>query len=177
MSYNDTIMHMFRNSGKDYNDFGRYEDCREIHHFNYFMVTVLEKFPIPFTIGLCLPNECSLEDLNEFKPFLTKAINSALPNMFEEVKGFAVTPTIEESDVKFVDPKVENDKVLQFDVVSGISCFLIVFFSLMTLIATFLLWSQSRDSLRLRNAANLAENQSGQSPSNQRRPNSSSLSR
>ena len=28
MSYNDTMMHIFRNSGKDYNDFGRYEDCQ-----------------------------------------------------------------------------------------------------------------------------------------------------
>ena len=28
MSYNDTVMHIFRNSGKDYNDFGRYEDCQ-----------------------------------------------------------------------------------------------------------------------------------------------------
>ena len=27
MSYNDTVMHIFRNSGKDYNDYGRYEDC------------------------------------------------------------------------------------------------------------------------------------------------------
>ena len=64
MSYNDTVMHIFRNSGKDYNDFGRYEDCRAIHSFNYFMVTILHKFPIPFTMGICLPNECTLTDLN-----------------------------------------------------------------------------------------------------------------
>lgn len=112
MSYNDTVMHIFRNSGKDYNDFGRYEDCQQIHHFNYFMITLLKKFPIPFTIGLCLPVECKLEDLEEFKPFMTKAINGALPNLFEEVKGFGSVPVVEESDVKFVDPKVENEKVL-----------------------------------------------------------------
>lgn len=63
MSYNDTVMHIFRNSGKDYNDFGRYEDCQEVHHFNYFMIAVLKKFPIPFTMGLCLPQECQMEDL------------------------------------------------------------------------------------------------------------------
>ena len=56
MSYNNTVMHIFRNSGKDYNDFGRYEDCDEIHHFNYFMITVLKKFPVPFAVGLCLPS-------------------------------------------------------------------------------------------------------------------------
>ena len=56
ISYNDTVMHIFRNSGKDYNDFGRYEDCGgDLKNFNYFMVTVLKKFPIPFTMGLCLP--------------------------------------------------------------------------------------------------------------------------
>ena len=55
MTYNNTVMHIFRNSGKDYNDFGRYEDCSDIQHFNYFMVTVLKKFPIPITLGLCLP--------------------------------------------------------------------------------------------------------------------------
>ena len=99
MSYNDTVMHIFRNSGKDYNDFGRYEDCYQMHHFNYYMITVLKKFPIPFTMGLCLPQECKLEDLQEFKPFITKAINAALPNMFEDVKGFAAVPTVDESDV------------------------------------------------------------------------------
>ena len=56
MSYNDTVMHIFRNSGKDYNDFGRYKDCVQIHEgFNYFMITVLHRFPVPFTLGLCLP--------------------------------------------------------------------------------------------------------------------------
>ena len=37
----DTVLHIFRNSGKDYNDFGRFSDCKEIHHFNYFMAAVL----------------------------------------------------------------------------------------------------------------------------------------
>jgi len=85
MSYNDIVMHIFRNSGKDYNDFGRFEDCQQIHEFNYFMVTVLKKFPIPFTMGLCLPKQCQVDDLNDFKPFLAKAINAAVPNMFEGV--------------------------------------------------------------------------------------------
>ena len=149
MSYNDTVFHIFRNSGKDYNDFGRYEDCQEMHHFNYYMVTVLKKFPIPFTMGLCLPKECQMEDLLEFKPFMTKAINTALPNMFEGVKGYDVVPTVDESDVDFVDPKVENEKVTQFDIVSVVICTIIVFFTLMTVIATFLMWSHERDQLKL----------------------------
>ena len=27
----DTLMHIIRNSGHDYNDFGRYRDCHETH--------------------------------------------------------------------------------------------------------------------------------------------------
>ena len=149
LSYNNTLMHIFRNSGKDYNDFGRYEDCNEIHHFNYFMVTVLKKFPIPFTMGLCLPAECQLEDLNEFKPFMTKAINAALPNMFEGVQGFTVVPTVEESDVQFVDPKVENAKVVEYTFVSILSISIIAFFCAMTCIATTKLWSENREFNRL----------------------------
>jgi hypothetical protein len=68
---NDTMMTIFRNSGKDYNDFGRFEDCKYYHHFNYFMLTILEKYPVPFGVGLCLPQQCTLDDLNEFKPYLT----------------------------------------------------------------------------------------------------------
>jgi hypothetical protein len=89
ITYNDDFLHVFRNSGKDYNDYGRFSDCTEIHDFNYYIATVLHKFPIPFTLGLCLPVQCGIDDLNEFKPFLLRMINAMLPNMFEEVKGFS----------------------------------------------------------------------------------------
>ena len=148
MSYNNTVMHIFRNSGKDYNDFGRYEDCNKIHHFNYYMITVLKKFPIPFTMGLCLPQECDLTDLEDFKPFMTKAINGALPNMFEDVKGFSTAPSIEESDVQFVDPAVENKKTVKWGVMSVLSCGLMAFFTVMSVIASIKLWSKHRDTLR-----------------------------
>ena len=82
--------------------------------------------------------------------------------MLEEVKGFTSVPTIEESDVQFVVPKVENDKVLKFDIVSGIACFLIVFFMMATVIATFLLWQQARDPRRIqRNRASMDRTNSG----------------
>ena len=56
IKYNDTVLHIFRNSGKDYNDYGRYEDCINIHNFNYFMMIIKDRFPIPLTLGLCLPS-------------------------------------------------------------------------------------------------------------------------
>ena len=62
--------------------------------------------------------------------------------MLEDVKGFAVVPTVDETDVDFVQPKVENAKVTQYDIVSAIVVLMMVFFSLTTLVATFMLWSQ-----------------------------------
>lgn len=63
MSESDTLWHIVRNSGHDYNDFGRYKECQTKHHMNYYLVTLLDKFPIPMAVGVCLPPECSLEDL------------------------------------------------------------------------------------------------------------------
>ena len=62
--------------------------------------------------------------------------------MLADVKGFAVVPTVDETDVDFVQPKVENAKVTQYDIVSAIVVLMMVFFSLTTLVATFMLWSQ-----------------------------------
>ena len=90
-----------------------------------------------------------MDDLVEFKPFITKAINAALPNMFEEVKGFADAPQIGEADLDIVDPKVENARVSSFSVLSIVTCAIIAFFLTMTMAATFLLWSKAQDTLRI----------------------------
>ena len=63
-------------------------------------------------------------------------------------------PEVDESDVEFVDPRVENEKVVQFDVVSVIICTIIAFFTLMTVIATFLMWTYERDALKLQRNRN-----------------------
>ena len=55
---------------------------------NYYLVSVLEKFPVPLAVGICLPSVCSLKDVEEFKPFLLQGVQSALPNLFSDVKGF-----------------------------------------------------------------------------------------
>jgi hypothetical protein len=55
LSQQETFTHVVRNSGKDYNDYGRYDDCVEIDGFNFYMVTILHRFPIPMSTGLCLP--------------------------------------------------------------------------------------------------------------------------
>jgi hypothetical protein len=63
MTNSDMVLHMIRSSGHDYNDFGRYRDCSTKHKMNYYLVSVLDKFPVPMGVGLCLPEQCSLEDV------------------------------------------------------------------------------------------------------------------
>lgn len=80
-----------------------------MHHMNYYLVAILDKFPVPFGVGLCLPQECTLEDVEGFKPTLLKGIEAALPNMFEEVKGFQDMDTeLTVDDLRVVDPVAEN---------------------------------------------------------------------
>jgi len=136
---NDEFLHVFRNSGKDYNDYGRFSDCTEIHNFNYYIATVLHKFPIPFTLGMCLPAQCSMDDLNEFKPFLVKVVNSMIPNMFEEVKGFSNQTHIHEDEILFVDSVQENAKATSFSF--GAFCFitLMVAFAVAIVVSTAIL--------------------------------------
>ena len=78
------------------------------------MLAILDKFPVPFGIGLCMPQQCTMDDMNDFKPFITKAVNSALPNMFEDILGFnntAQMAVISEDELVFYDSKKENEKV------------------------------------------------------------------
>ena len=51
---------MFRNSGKDYNDLGRYDDCLKLTDYRYILASVPHVFPIPMALGLCVPAACSV---------------------------------------------------------------------------------------------------------------------
>ena len=149
--YNDTVLHIFRNSGKDYNDYGRYEDCLQAHDFRYFMMLILERFPMPMTLGLCLPSQCSIEDLEGFRPFMVQVFNAAIPNLFEDVKGFNPNTTIDEADVLFVESHLENLKVRTFD--TGALMVLIIFFgfAFTVLGSTGVLWARAKREARRRN--------------------------
>ena len=48
---------MYSNSGKDYNDFGRFKACENTENYNYLLAQVVgaTKLPIPMAIGLCMP--------------------------------------------------------------------------------------------------------------------------
>ncbi len=52
----ETLYFIFRNSGKDYNDLGRYDDCKNNSDFRYLLASVQNVFPIPMSVGLCVPS-------------------------------------------------------------------------------------------------------------------------
>jgi len=79
---------------------------------NYYLVSILDKFPVPLAIGLCLPQDCSIEDVEGFKPTLLKTIQAVMPNMIEDVKGFdKIDSQISIEDLRIIDPKQENADV------------------------------------------------------------------
>lgn len=84
MKNGDVIIQMLRNSGKDYNDFGRMDDCEADPQFDYLLgsVTTPKLFPIPISTGFCLPTVCNEASLNEIKPYIMRAINNQLPYLF-----------------------------------------------------------------------------------------------
>lgn len=74
---------MYRNSGKDYNDFGRYDDCRQLPNFSYMLASIHQvNLEHPLSMGLCMPDRCKATDLNSFKTYLVPMLNQELPEMF-----------------------------------------------------------------------------------------------
>ena len=131
----DPLMHMFRNSGKDYNDFGRFQECVKVDahlSMRYYLLAVLDRFPFPLTLGLCLPAECTMENVQSFKPHFVDALNSGalMMNIFEDVKGISnrtISP-LTESDVRIVESAVENAKSNKFSAGSALVILIIVVF-------------------------------------------------
>lgn len=55
---------MFRNSGKDYNDLGRYDDCSANTNYRYLLASISKGLPISMNLGLCVPSICTAKDFN-----------------------------------------------------------------------------------------------------------------
>ena len=146
LTENDTLLHIIRNSGHDYNDFGRFHDCKHVHNMNYYLVSILDKFPVPMAVGLCLPQECSLSDVESFKPTLLNGIESVMPNMLEQVKGFdSLNITLTLDDLRIVDSHSENQQVVRFTKGSLFFCIVFSSFLLSVLIGTCIVWKKRQD--------------------------------
>lgn len=67
---NETVERIIRNSGKDYNDLGRYYDCLNATGFRYILATVPRALPIGISVGMCVPEVCTVQDFNNFKSYI-----------------------------------------------------------------------------------------------------------
>lgn len=114
MKNSDKIIQMARNSGKDYNDFGLMDDCEHDPEFDYLLgsVTTAKKFPIPISMGFCMPTVCNEANLNEIKPYIMKALNNQIPYIFETNQFFNFTNTnLVPDDIHFANSKELNAQV------------------------------------------------------------------
>ena len=135
---NATLEEILRNSGKDYNDLGRYEDCTyEVPGFHYILVTVPRGLPIPVSMGLCVPQVCTIADFNEFKPYMISAVNGLLPELFAGIKGFDVTIQIGEADLHFANSYELNKEVTQADAFEWFTVLVLVMFAVAAVAASF----------------------------------------
>ena len=146
---NRTVERILRNSGKDYNDLGRYEDCYSTDGFRYILATVPRAFPIPMSVGLCVPDACTVQDFNNFKGYMVDAINSLIPELFEGVKGFDHLSTqISAADMRFEDSYKRNEEIVRSDAWGWITVLLVVAFVVGAILSTFGSWYFKREKER-----------------------------
>jgi hypothetical protein len=113
----DHILSMMRNSGKDINDFGRFQECEQSPEFNYLLAYIdpAKQLPIPVSVGLCLPTVCGESDLNELKPYILPAINKELPELVSEIEGFDLSNlSLEDSDIHITNSLKLNNQCTSF---------------------------------------------------------------
>lgn len=114
------MMQIFRNSGKDYNDFGRFKECQESEEFNYILAYLSPptQFTNPLAVGLCVPQACKVEDLNAFKQYIIPAVNSIIPFTFEGVHDLGLSDLYlnpeNGTDITFELSQQMNDQATKF---------------------------------------------------------------
>ena len=69
------------------------------------------------SIGLCIPDVCKTDDMNELKPYLMSSLNSELQNIFSEVEGYQSLDSVwlETQDIEFVNAAQLNSKYTSID--------------------------------------------------------------
>ena len=113
----ETIYKIYRNSGKDYNDFGKFDECEALADQNYMLATVDPKKGLsnPLSIGLCMPTVCREADLNAIKPYFMPVLNDYLPDIFEDVKGLNMTSLqLQMDDIHLINSRAHNINATRF---------------------------------------------------------------
>ena len=104
MEHNKTLGIIFELSGKDYNDYGRYEQCLNTEGLTYFLITIPKFWSIPISLGLCLPDVCRIDDLEDFKMSIVDSVNAAVPIAFRGIKGIHEGKIMKPKHLKFIQP-------------------------------------------------------------------------
>lgn len=137
---NETVSRIFRNSGKDYNDLGRYEDCLNLTNYNYILATVPKAFPIPMSLGICVPSVCKVQDFNAFRAYLVQMVNQLIPELFTGIKGFDLHLQLSTEDMSFEDSYTLNRKVTEADGWGWVIVLGVLFFVLSVILASVAQW-------------------------------------
>ncbi len=144
------VKFMIRTSGKDYNDFGRFSDCKDRpDQFRYMLLTCKEdrcgnRFPTSMSLGLCVPKECSRDEFMQLFDKMNPMLNSLiLPVEFSDIldnfrHGLRNTDYgqsdlyLETSDFEMSDSTAKNLEVTSFGLGNFIACLIVV--TLLTLV-------------------------------------------
>jgi hypothetical protein len=90
----------------------------------YFLITIPKFWSIPISLGLCLPDVCRIEDLEDFKMSIVDSVNAAAPIVFRGIKGIHEGKIMKPKHLKFIQPQEENKIAYSFDFGSGLILFL-----------------------------------------------------
>ena len=140
------FLNTYRNSGKDYNDFGRFSSCAENENFEYMLMTCKEercghKFSIDISMGICVPKECSKTDVENILPLLIPILNkhNLLPKQLKDVAD------IHADDVELVLSAQENSIASSFHVSNFLVCFMFVVVIGTVITSSVLSWMRTKD--------------------------------
>jgi large-conductance mechanosensitive channel len=119
--------------------------------FNYLLAYVNSdtKFPIPVSLGLCVPRVCKPADLNELKPYLMPSLNSYLPVILDKTKGFDLSNVkLTSEDIVFENSHDLNEKYTQVTLFNGFFIALMVFYVIATVLATLVAHKRHKERKR-----------------------------
>ena len=140
LTYNATIQKIYRNSGKDYNDLGRYDDCLNLKDFHYILASIPKALPIPMNLGMCIPSVCQVGDFMTFKPWLVEALNNVMIDLFDDVKGFDPETQLTLDDLHFDQSYILNQETTKAGGGAIFMILILLFFILTTVVSTVIIW-------------------------------------
>lgn len=129
--------HVYRFSGKTYNEYGRFKDCREgatvpsmmknenrdSIEYKYYLLTCKEdrcsdKFPIPMNLGLCVPSVCNPKQIMDaivyFLPILHTRAAKIVFGGIDGVKILEPGKEIKPEELELIDAFEMNNDASKF---------------------------------------------------------------